>query len=1202
MSDFLGFSNLTRPEIGLLADGSQNLSDIFSPDRRRALSNILINPENLNLINRLSESVSREDLRTASGLSTLLLPSLHLLDEVFNKKIKDILNDSTIFASPKFSLGTDAENPSLSGAFVRVPNVIIFNGSLQCESVEYRINTLGESLFVSPERRFTSISVSRTSLFNTEQWEVGSGREGYFKESSYPGTVRVRRRSHVNQIEIPLNLYIPRPTITESPSHTITLNVDNGNTGTTIPLKLLATKNTPLKIPCRMATGSVKFTFADSQSPYFFGYQIQPTQSRTGANDPAFLPLPQISQPSGSSSFTLNIDIRQTGYQNVYDLYLYLYVNPEKVTGLEFTGINIFEFNDLRDIGLIGFNNLEFLKLNGTSIKILPLWLKTLKNKLRVLDVSNDGDTYRSGLMGWFDIRNPLAIPNSSHPLYTVISYLTIPKRGAIVNEDGNGWSDTLFEKYVLNQSRTPNTDYRVFDALTELNLGDKFFGINVRLDDVFPSLRRLSWNGKFGTGGVSGANKRLFGTPPKINNNNNIIRYDISTSGAEGSILNVGTSTIITDPGHISQYKMEEFRVNGSFEGGIQQVSGVISQGSENWQEWWENTRVINISLTLASINLQPQGGTWEELQTLNLDRSGGAIFAAGSPPLKTPKLGSLAIDSTTSTGPVPSLGTAANTSELQTFSISRSNSVSTIPQAPASGPTYNYILPSFFAPNRGTGEDAHKLKTFSFSESSISGRFRYKDFKFLYNLETINVTSSGNVVGKFPEFPTKAFPEEEQKPIRVRIERGSSFYDLLSLSIDSSNRFFSRDIREIQAFNQNLAGGGTKLPNFVGTIDSQIQVVDINNCLPSRYPNTWFSTPLRDSIVSPLDPHTEISGLTINRSIYSSLGGIWVTEDDIYTLTGSGIDYRTRVLVGDSVSNSATGEELARVLSVSANVIIIDRNISSPLPAVLFFRRKDSSVSEWFKFGFTELKEFRASNCRLAGSLNIQAGFDKIADSTAVALDLSTNLISNYLQGSFNRIFSGFNRKITVNLSRNLFSANLIRVMINEIIELDRLGRFTNCKVQLLQCKLNLNSKYSSYSQSEIFPTSIVSAPDQVISLTRIEQIYIYNEVEQTDEEGNVSISRVIIGTRNIRVPGQFILSLGKYYKTQINTMQQIVEDSLGAQYKTLRGIRVDLDFDYISPSTAPTIVSTSYADLTTREQSVIDAGFDPQDLVNP
>jgi hypothetical protein len=238
-----------------------------------------------------------------------------------------------------------------------------------------------------------------------------------------------------------------------------------------------------------MATGEVKLTFTDSAAPYFYGFQIQPAQQRPNRPPVDFLPVTQVSQLTGSTSFTVNIDITETGYQNLYDLYLYLYVNPEKVTGIEFSGIDIKETPDRKDLGLIGFNSLRTFRVTGGEMTILPLWLKTLSGSLETLDLGSSGDRWRSGPMGWFDIRDSTATPSLTHPLYTAVSYLTVPKTGPLVNEDGDGWSDTLFEKYILNQSRTANTDYRVFSSMRSLTLNDRFLGRSPRFDDVFPNL-----------------------------------------------------------------------------------------------------------------------------------------------------------------------------------------------------------------------------------------------------------------------------------------------------------------------------------------------------------------------------------------------------------------------------------------------------------------------------------------------------------------------------------------------------------------------------------------------------------------------------------------------------------------------------------------------------------------------------------------
>jgi hypothetical protein len=414
-SQFTSFGRFSRPDIGLTSDSTRNLAEIFDSDKREALRNILIRPEILDSLYKVSENITREDLRSTSGLSRLLLPSLNQLDEITNDRVPTRLYVDKEFYAPDTALG------GIGSPDLNTPNVILLNGSVQCEGVQYRANTIGDRLFTNPNRVNVSLSTSRASLFNSETDPVNTG---YFLSARYPGSIRVRRRSHVNRILIPKTSFLTKPPLLENPTHSIQVNVDNGNTGTITPVKLLATKNTPLRVYCRMSTGRVTFKFTDSASPYFFGYQIQPAQQRPNSPPVEFLPVAQVSQQSGSSTFVLNIDITTTGYQNLYDLYLYLYVNPEKVSGIEFSGIDIREFPDRRDLGLIGFNNLRDFRVSDGSMTILPLWLKTLRTSLRSLDLASTGDTWRNGPMGWFDIRDSSAIPSFTHPLYTAVSYL----------------------------------------------------------------------------------------------------------------------------------------------------------------------------------------------------------------------------------------------------------------------------------------------------------------------------------------------------------------------------------------------------------------------------------------------------------------------------------------------------------------------------------------------------------------------------------------------------------------------------------------------------------------------------------------------------------------------------------------------------------------------------------------------------------
>jgi hypothetical protein len=776
---FTSFGKFSRPDIGLLSDSTQNLAEIFDSDKREALRNIQIRPEILDSLYKVSEDITRDDLRSASGLSRLLLPSLNQLDELTDYRVPTTLYVDKEFYSPEFPLG-GAGSPTLN-----TPNVIIFNGSIQCSGAQYRANTIGTTLFSGQVRQNVSLSSSRASLFNSES---DPANVGYLLRARYPGAIRVRRRSHVNRIVLPKSSFLTKAPVVEKPTHAITVNIDNGNTGTSTPVRLLATKNTPLRVYCRMATGQVKFTFTDSDEAYFFGYQIQPAQQRPNSPLVEFLPVSGDNQSVGSLTYTLNIDITTTGYQNLYDLYLYLYVDPEKVAGIEFSGIDIREFPDRKDLGLIGFNNLRTFKVSEGSMTILPLWLKTLRTKLTTLDLSSSGDTWRSGPMGYFDYRNPSASASFSIPLYTATSYLTIPQTGTIVNENGTDWSGSSgsggsrvvgkFEKYIRNQSRTAGTDYRQFSSLTSLSLGDRFLGLNPRLDDVFPNLVNLSWSRKGGDNNQRNY-RFLEGALPKINNNGNLINYDIEQSGAQGSLTDIGTSTTPTDGGHISKYRMVNFNVGGKWV--LRNViSGYIGNPAEDWSNWFGNTAFISTRYTGSGTRINLQSSEWSKLVTLDAPFSGGAQLGNSSLPIRTPSLRSLDLFASGTTGQMFGLGGVGDTSDLRVINIGACNSLS-----PVISNSIDYLLPNNFASTRGTGNE-HRLEQIYVHYFSPSYHLRSKDLINLHNL-TLFYSEYSNLTGRFPKFSS----QNDARGLSVRINR-CNFYDLTPLSINQSNTFF--------------------------------------------------------------------------------------------------------------------------------------------------------------------------------------------------------------------------------------------------------------------------------------------------------------------------------------------------------------------------------------------------------------------------
>jgi hypothetical protein len=1139
---FSGFSKFSRPDVGLVSDSSRNLSEIFESDKREALRNILLFPEVLDSIYKVSESVSVEDIRATSGLSRLLLPSLDQIDEIAADRIPGRLYVDKEFFSPTYPLG------GIGASGVSNSNVIIFNGALQCYGAEYFSNTIGDSIFSGPVPRRIALSTSRSSLLSAE---ANPDFPGYIKTARYPGTIKVRRRSHVNRIFVPKTSFISRSNADENPTHSILVNVDNGNTGSNTTVRLLATKNTPLRVYCRMTTGKIRFKFTDANAPYFFGYQIQPAQQRPNSSPVDFLPLVSLPQPVGDIDHEVNIDISETGYQNLYDLYLYLYVTPEKVKEIEFSGIDIREFPDQKDLGLIGFNSLEYFKVSGGSMTILPLWLKTRKTTLKTLDLSGSGDVWRNGPMGWFDIRDASATPTPTHPQYTAVSYLTIPQSGSLVNSDGDDWRGSSgsggtrvvgkFEKYITNQSRTANTDYRQFTNLSILRLGGRFYGKNPRLDDVFPNLIELSWGYNGNVTLLSG------GKPPKINNNGSLIFYSIAGAGnVSGSLTDIGTSETTSDPGHISNYSFSSFLVNGLWWRPHYNLTGYIN----NWSSWLDNSVSIDISYTGVSINLQTS--TWRNLRQLEASYSDGAKFDSSSSVLSAPNLQSLSLYSSDTTGKLPKLGSESDTRSLESINIGACNSI-------GASDTY-YLLPSDFAEPRAEGVE-HKLKSFSASDFSPSYQLRSTDFENLVSLESVNFVRSG-LTGKFPLFPTK---QSVSKSVSINIS-GANFIDLRSLSINSSDEFFARDVRSLYLDNQNVSGGGCVLPQFIGTTGTGIQGVEMSNSLPT--------------VISSLGS-SSLSGLSVS------------TVGEITQITGS-TQFKGSVLVNDFVrKDSATGDIVARVLSVFSDKIYVEILDPGTLPSTLYFTRNPVDISDWFSSGFKSLLWFRARNCRLSGHLNIRDGFESIFnESGQPALDLKRNLISEV--SNLSAIFTTNARAVTIDLSENNLSPLAIREIITNIAAVDK-DSFRNSRVFLSSNKIE-GTEYKPYSQNEIFPVTISQGPDTLTQLSRNESFDIYEKKSTFNEQGAEIESYQKIATTTIRVAGE--LSSGTYYKVKIQKTQITTENPVAVVYKNLKNIKVDLGFPYVSPGTNPIPLSSEY-DLTStisRNQSIEDAGLTP------
>lgn len=1202
MAEFLGFGQTLRPDIGLLVD--QNLSEIYASDQPLALRNIRLDPEVLDVIYDLSKVISKEDLRASSGLSTLLLSTLDIQEETL-ERINYGLYDQLDYISTRNSIGKGA-----LGSEIRLDNVFIYNGSIQCKGVKYKVKTLGDSLTSGGVTQISYASSSRASLFNSEKYgQEVPDRVGYLKTATSPFPIRVRRRSRVHSIALNPGVFVKKPSVSEQPSHTILCHIgskdSNGNLINTA-YKFLATKNSPLKIPCRMSVGTITIVGFGNIDNVFFGYQVQNIQSK-GANDtPKFLNIPQ-NESKQIDRITITIDVTKTGYQDAYDLLLYLYLKPDQIRSISFSGINISEFPDGKDIGLIGFDSLESLTLRGTSIKTPPLWLKTRNSTLRELNISADGDNYVNGRFRYFDYRNSTETPSSSTPLYTFLSYLSSKKKGAFLKEDLS-WNGS-FESYI----KTPDSfygstsNYREFSVLTTLSIGDRLFGINPRLNKVFPNLQNLTWVGRYDRAPLSG------GHAPKIANNGQNINYNIALSGAGGTLVDIGTSTTPGNQGHIGKYKFDTFVVSGDATYRIMPISGTIAPNAEvaNWTNWFDTTSVIGIYASNVSINLQPTGYKWSRLASLDLSYSGGAVFAAANgngetQPIKAPNLISISLYGSGSSGPIPSLGSNVDEDSIKIKSVEYggNSTVTAITDSSITAIPVSYILPKNYA----TSPDIdYSLESFSIADSPISGRFRSNDFEKIKNIRSISLVRTGNISGVFPKIPDLDNPTNNSKDISVFMsvnatEAGSAckIYDLSNLSITPANLYISRDLVELNTSYLNFGNGGCRLPALDGSSDSRIRTLRFDGNLPTQYPSGWVGS-VSSGCILDSDPSTTLSGLTPG-SVQSTLGN---GEQINYIKAQAGVDLTKRILVNDIIFNGQN--ELGRVLSVTPEVAYVS-NLINPSITTLTFKRSTQSINQWFKSGYKDISVISMSGCRLSGNINLSspAGFKKLT-----YLDLSGNCLDGYESGGLTKIFTESNRTIKIYLNNNNLNREAIRSILKDLLPIALNGvngiRFTDVSLDLKLTKLSSSSKnYINFTSSEIFDTTIVTAPSQKIGLSRNVTIKRFTTKSITNPSTGITTDVTTEdGTRVVSVPGAYISSASPagIYRTRVDAQARYQEDPLGTSLRSVNSSqwKIDLGFTYNFSSSGTFTTGSSYEDSITKAQSYSLAGINPSHVVN-
>ncbi len=1221
-NEFYGFGQLTRPDIGLLADNVQNLAEIYTSDQPDALRNISLTPEVLDIIHEVSETIGAEDLRATSDLSTLLLTTLHLQSETLDRIEENIFDDG-IYASTLDRIGVDSSNTSLTGNQARAEHSIIFNGAIQCYGAKYRENKIDESQNLFTAKVVNSfLSTSRASLLGSEL-----DTSNHFASADFPGSIRVRKRSHVNTIKVNPLSFTPAPAVVEQPSKKIKCNIKNGSTE--IPAWLLATANSPLKIPCALNKGRIIFTFNTSSVQSFYGVQIQPQTSKPGS-PPIFLaqdpqPQNQISPGNFGLTHTVNIDISATGYQDTYDLYMYLYVNPEAVTSITFQGIEIKDFFDKKDFGLIGFTNLEnfsFLQNKtsdlpsggrSSSFTILPIWLKTLDTKLKTFDIANTGDVWETkSQMKWFDYRknNVGSADFASLPYYTMSGYLSIPKRGVTVNilGDGfNGGEGEKFAKYIQSAVpsganiptslgsktsgwyRTPGTEFREFNAMKTLNLGDRVEGYNARLDDVFPQLTSLTWEG-------SRYRIPLTGTPPKISNHGNPIDvYNISynqfSSGV--SIYDIGTAAANTSVAenstgpnslcHISKYDIRSFNISGRH-GRHCKISGCIGgrPGQETatnsplredlWATWYANTTAVNLGrCDNLEFNFQPAGDYWKTLASLST-RYTKVYFRAATGikalPFRMPFVRNLDLDyAQVQSGVLPSMSKSTSGSDFVNFRIEGIKNLTLFTEGGES-----YLFPEGFAEGGGSAGyllsriEAHHTTSYA---PAHGVRMRKGMFDECPELSAI-VLSDSNFTGEFINIPPRPNTDEPEgeKEITVSI-RNADFHSLANLSINGSGGHLARDLKSLIAYNQNKTQGGCLLPDFQGVANSKIKTVHLNSSLPTTYPSSWeIGSYVSGDIIEDSHASTTLSGMS-----YAKVSN---TDDEFYYLSGSS-NLKRKVLVNDKIE---IGGKTATVISVYNDRVYVDKDLALPSSGnTITFVRSTKDISLWFQEGFSELEYFRAANCRLSGTLNIRANLRLKNVGSNNALELSTNNIGGVTEGTWRKIFSGGNRALTVNLATNNLNVDTIRASIRTLYEIAGTTGWSRGKVILSNNK-KVGKRYHSWSQNELFPVETKNLADQEVNLTRREEIKVYRIITTIDEDGN-EISpptKVQEGTKFVVVPGEKVGT--EYFGKKTLSRTGTSENELGLKFRSMRLV-ISLGIPYNIPPSGSTVTGETLGD---------------------
>jgi hypothetical protein len=1116
------FLKSNRSDVGLV--DRFDLSEIYVQDSRFALSNMLLDPNGLDQIFGLSsDGLTREDIRTSGGLDRPVIHSLAISDVVLDGVNEDLSQQITVDKSVgepnKHSFGNTSESD----------NLIIFSGGIAANKIEY--NFFDEN----GEVRTTTVPTSRESLFDSVK-----NSSGDFTEAVYQGLFRTRRRSHINQIRLDKSLLVEKGIIIESPTDFIKLPIymrttDNPNPNPTL-ISMYATKNSPVVLPVRI-NSSAKISFSrnsanSSSPPFVFGWEIRRFSDgkiATGQNI-----------DSSGAVFTVNIDINVVGTIAAgTDCLLYVYLDPDAVTKVNLSGIGLKEFLGGQDIGLIGFNNLEELDISNNKLSTVPVWLKTLYSKLKVLNLQ-DNEFYTNGIISFFDYQDltssSISGADTSTPppnicISQVLGYSGWKPDGNRITEYIGSFSTVqdisgkLYKDLRLNSIENEplptvnlQNGFRPFAKLTDLNLGSTIRVVNPDFSKIFPGLQNLTIDRTRPTSA-----ENYWGLIPKLNNNEGLmsIKIDGHEGQVGGSIKYLGDTLQWDSSGvgwnadkakqFIGQFNIKYFDISRrtaaglGFTGGICTSSGEvpnlnidgtpryhhITSGdvSEAWSGWAASLEELRIWINDIAFNITAVA--WNNLRIVNISFCGSV--GARNKVFYNSNIGAGVQTATDGINARDLRNIEAWSSGWygRVFSIENAPRIFRMQLGACDWIGYDgeegrqYLLPTnFVKPIILTDSSVLEILSFELILNSAGKdlELRSTDLQNLPKLRALYFNDS---------FITGVFPPVSNSSLSTGVIfdcwlRNCRFRDLSNLGTSINSR-----VGFIFASNQGTGVGGSLLPIFapLGS-NTSLRYVNFSNSLNSNYPSNWNIVDDRGFVITSV-----VSGQPAET--VTPAGVLWTSRNNNNTSDANSSKlYHNSLGTFFPLAQIMVGDEVIQNQQVIGLVTQIDRNHSfiylntsvSITAQSLTFRRRGQNISNYFNNHFS-LSQVYLDNCRLVGNI---PRFEGCTNLTIVALN--NNLLSGYVTGTFENITGVTTGRNTTpalnnfNANNNAFTVSAIRTMISDLHKVavyfaDKNIRI-NLRVRLLGTKLNMaNKQYQNWTREEIFNQTSVSGEGTTI-----------------------------------------------------------------------------------------------------------------------